>query len=119
MIEQVRRNGVAKARRVRLAFGSTLALTLCAMGLLASAGQASAQPFISFNPLLAGFGPIANGASTSKTFTLKNSGGAATGSLSVVLIGSSTFKVTSDQCTGVSLGSGKSCTVTVLSLIHI
>jgi len=113
MIERGCRFGVGRTRRARVAFGSMLAVTLCAMGLLAPSGQAAALPFTSFSPVLAGFGPVPSGTSASKTFTLKNSGGAATGQLSIALVGSSTFKVTSDQCTGVKLGAGKSCTVTV------
>src|ERR1700683_4769558 len=103
MIERVRSFGGAGQRGVLGVFGSSLAVALLAMGLLAPAGQAAAQPFIAFNPVLASVGPIAKGASTTKTFTLKNSGSAATGTLSIVLIGSSTFSVTSNSCTGVSL----------------
>src|ERR1700722_18171325 len=113
MIERVRSFGWAGRRGALGVFGASLAVGFLAMGLLAPAGQAAAQPLISFNPLLASVGPVAKGASTTKTFTLKNSGGAATGTLSIVLIGSSTFSVTTNSCTGVSLAAGKSCSVTV------
>jgi uncharacterized repeat protein (TIGR01451 family) len=113
MNERVRRFSFAGRRAVLGMFGSALAVALLTMGLLAPAGQAAAPPFIVFNPVLSSFGQIPPASSTTKTFTLKNSGGGATGPLSVVLVGSSTFKVTTDQCTGVSLASGKTCTVTV------
>ena len=71
------------------------------------------SPFISFTPLLAGFGATPAGASTSKAFTLKNSGKAPTGALSVARTGSSAFSISADACSGVSLAAGQSCTVTV------
>jgi len=58
---------------------------------------------------------IAKGSTESKTFVVTNTGGAATGALSVALSGKSVavFHKTADACTAVSLGPHKSCTVTV------
>jgi virginiamycin B lyase len=59
------------------------------------------------------FGTHAVGASVSQTFTLRNSGGSATGALTISLTGSTAFTKTADSCTAISLGAGKSCSVTV------
>jgi hypothetical protein len=56
---------------------------------------------------------VTPGQTVSQTFTLTNSGGSATGMLSVSLSGSLAFSITSDGCTGTALGKGRSCTVTV------
>jgi hypothetical protein len=48
-----------------------------------------------------------------QTFTLTNSGGAATGAMTVSLTGASAFSTTADTCTAGSLGPNKSCSVTV------
>jgi virginiamycin B lyase len=48
-----------------------------------------------------------------QTFTLANSGGQATGALTVTLAGAAAFTASGDTCTGASLAPGGSCTVTV------
>jgi hypothetical protein len=53
------------------------------------------------------------GQTGSQTFTLTNSGGSASGAVTVTLPGSAEFTITADTCTATSLGGGKSCTVTV------
>jgi hypothetical protein len=79
--------------------------------------QAAPAPQLAWTPS-GSFGTLDVGAAqaqTSKTITfmLANSGGAASGALSVSLTGSSPFKVTSNTCNGISLGPGKKCMVTV------
>jgi hypothetical protein len=68
------------------------------------------------------FSPAANGVhdfgvdvgrTASQTFTLTNSGRSATGALTIALTGSPAFHTTVDSCTAVSLGPGRSCSVTV------
>ena len=59
------------------------------------------------------FGTLEVGTTASKAFTLTNTGGTASGALAVSLTGSATFTKTADACTGISLGAGKSCSVTV------
>jgi uncharacterized repeat protein (TIGR01451 family) len=88
-------------------------LGLVSVGVMAPTAQAAGSPFISFSPLLAGFGSTPAGASVSKTFTLKNSGKAATGALSIARTGSSAFVISADACSGVSLAAGQSCAVTI------
>lgn len=80
------------------------------------AGQAGGAPAIAWSPATNGtydYGAVAPGQTASQTFTLTNSGGSATGMLSVSLFGSSAFSITSNACTGTALGKGKSCAVTV------
>jgi hypothetical protein len=100
--------------RRRRASGALVAAGLIGLGLLVpSAGQAARLPATAFSPLSYDYGTIDAGTTTSKTFTLTNSGGSATGAQSVSLTGSSAFSVTADTCTARSLGPRKSCSVTV------
>jgi thiol-disulfide isomerase/thioredoxin len=70
-------------------------------------------------PLLAGPAGTARadeqhtGATKSVTFTLTNAGGKASGPLRITLSGSSAFTISSNRCSGRSLGPNKSCTVPV------
>jgi hypothetical protein len=59
------------------------------------------------------YGNVNVGQTASQEFTLTNSGGSATGMLSISLMDSEAFAITSDACTGTALGPRKSCTVTV------
>jgi Domain of unknown function (DUF5050)/Abnormal spindle-like microcephaly-assoc'd, ASPM-SPD-2-Hydin len=81
------------------------------------AGAPPAPASLAFTPTTSAgtydFGTLAVGATASQTFTLKNSGGTATGALTVSLTGSAAFTKAADGCTAISLGAGKSCTVTV------
>ena len=113
MSRWARRLGVGRTRRTARSLAGIVVLGLVSVGLLAPAAQAAGSPFISFSPLLAGFGQTPAGASTSKSFTLKNSGKAATGTLSIARTGSSAFAITADGCSGTSLAAGGSCSVTV------
>jgi len=89
-------------------------LLVAALALLAPAvGQAASGPAIAFNPSSNDYGTIDANTTASQTFVLRNSGGKATSALQVTLTGSSAFSVTSDGCTGRSLGPRKSCSVTV------
>ena len=75
----------------------------------------SAAPPLAFTPSSYDYGTIDIdfGTPASQTFVLSNTGGSATGTLSVSLSGSSAFSKTADTCTAVSLGPRKSCSVTV------
>ena len=53
------------------------------------------------------------GQNRTKTFTLANTGGRASSALTVAVSGSATFAVTSDTCSGRTLGPRKACTVIV------
>lgn len=53
------------------------------------------------------------GTSTTKDFTLTNTGESATGVLTLTTFPSGPFTISADGCTGVSLGPDKSCKVTV------
>ena len=59
------------------------------------------------------FGSVAVGNTPSQTFTLTNTGGMSSGTITVNESGSTAFIITADGCTGKALGGSKSCTVTV------
>jgi hypothetical protein len=100
--------------RRRRASAALIAAGFIGLGLLVpNVGQAAGPPAIAFSPSSYDYGTIDSGTTASKTFTLTNSGGSATGALSVSLTGSSAFSVTADTCTARSLGPRKSCSVTV------
>ena len=87
-----------------------------ATDVLAGSGRAlGAAPGLVFTPAAYDFGTVFTGKTASQPFTLTNSGGAATGPLTVSLssFGSPEFFITSNTCTGTSLGPGQTCTVTV------
>ena len=91
-------------------------VTASAVLLTAAVGQAGGPPSLSWSPSTSGgfdFGTVGVGDSHSQTFTLTNSGGSASADLTISLSGPTTFTVTSDGCTGTSLGPRKSCTVTI------
>lgn len=93
----------------------TAALGALALFLPLSAG-AGGSPSIAWSPSGSyDYGAVTPGQTASKTFTLTNSGGSATGMLSVSLSGSgaTAFSITSNTCGGTALGKGKSCAVTV------
>jgi len=79
------------------------------------AGRPSA-PALVWSPAINGtynYGTFDAGETASRVFTLANSGGSASGALAIGISGSAAFAITSDACTGIALGSGKTCTVTV------
>lgn len=89
-----------------------------AVALLAPAvGHAGSAPALSWLPTTSAgvydYGTVA--AATDATFTLMNSGGTATGALTVTLspAASSSFAKTVDNCTATSLGPNKSCVIAV------
>jgi hypothetical protein len=82
----------------------------------AAIGTAGGPPSISWSPATTGsfdFGTVGVGDVQSQSFTLTNTGGSASAALTVSLSGPGTFTVTSDGCTGTSLGPMKSCMVTI------
>ena len=78
---------------------------------------------LAFTPSIAGyppssglynFGTLDVGTTASQIFTLTNIGGTASGALTISLgAEAGVFTKTADTCTGISLGPGKSCSVTV------
>ena len=95
--------------------GSVAVLVAAAVVLLApAAGQAGGSPSIAWSGT-ANYGAVPVHQAASQTFTLTNSGGSGSGVLSVSLSGTgpAVFGIASDACTGVALGKGKSCAVTV------
>ena len=75
--------------------------------------MAITPPRLGFTPSPYDFGEVRTREAATQSFTLANSGGLATGPLTVTLEGAAAFTTTGDTCTGTSLGSGASCTVTV------
>jgi hypothetical protein len=57
------------------------------------------------------FGEVANGSTTTHIFTVQNTGGSASGALVASLSGAGDFSITSDTCTGTSIGPKKTCQV--------
>jgi hypothetical protein len=96
---------------------SIVAAAAAAVTLLApAAGQGAGPPALAWLPATNGvydYGTIAPGQTASQTFALTNSGGSATGILTVALSGSSAFTKTADGCSATSLGPRRSCTVSV------
>jgi hypothetical protein len=68
---------------------------------------------LGFTPASYDYGKVAVGQTPSQAFTLANSGGQATGPLTVTVADADAFTTTGDHCTGTSLEPGQSCTVNV------
>ena len=68
---------------------------------------------LAFTPSPFDYGQVGTGQPVSQTFTLANTGGQATGTLTDTLTGSAAFTITGDTCTGTSLAASGTCTVTV------
>ncbi len=86
---------------------------LVAVGVFAPVALAGGAPSIAFTPSSHDYATTDPGTTASQTFVLTNTGGSATGALTVSLSGSSAMSVTADGCTAKSLGPRKSCSVTV------
>ena len=89
--------------------------TLAAAAMLAGAAPAAARPApaaLAFSPSPYHYGQVAAGQAASRAFTLANTGGRATGKLTVALAGPAAFTITANTCKH-SLAPRKSCTVTV------
>jgi hypothetical protein len=99
--------------KVRKRRAVVAAVGLVALGLLVPTALGGGAPVIAFTPGSYDYGIVGSANTPSHTFTLKNTGGSATGALTVSLSGSSLFTKTADTCTAASLGPNKSCTVTV------
>jgi hypothetical protein len=100
------------AARAGVVAASAVALLVPAV-----AANAAQTPAIAWSPATSAgtynFGtPAAGQPASQKTFTLANSGGSATSALTIAVTGPA-FTKAADSCTGISLGAGKSCTVTV------
>lgn len=104
------RNGM---RAAFVVFGS-----LAIVALTAAPSWAGGAASLGWSPLKPGgnnYGTVEGGSSKSETFTLTNAGGKASASLTVKVTNSkgTSFSITSDGCSGRSLGPRKSCSVTV------
>jgi hypothetical protein len=101
-------------RRATVVAGAAVVLLGTAMGV---ASAASGGPVLSWSPTTSpgtyNFGTVSPGSTVSQAFTLTDSGGGATSTLTVSLTGSSAFTKTKDTCTGTKLSPKKSCSVTV------
>jgi hypothetical protein len=77
----------------------------------------SAPPSLVWSPTTSSgiynFGTLEAGETKSETFKLTNAGGKASGALTITLPGSAALSITSNECTGRSLGPKKSCSVSV------
>src|SRR5262245_47308574 len=86
------------------------------LGLTAGVASAGGTTVLSWSPTTSpgtyNFGTVNAGQKVSQAFTLTNSG-KVSGTLTVTLAGSSAFTRTADTCTGISLGTRKSCRVTL------
>ena len=103
-------------RRTAAAAAVLTAAVLTAAAVTAGAGTAAASPrspVLAFTPAPYSYGQVTAGQAASQTFTLANTGGQATGALTVTLAGPAAFTATGGTCTGTSLAPGGSCTVTV------
>jgi hypothetical protein len=96
----------------------TLALMTAGIGGAVAAHAAATPASLAWSPTTSSgtydYGTLATGATKSVTFTLTNAGGKATGPLRITLSGSAAFTISSNRCTGGSLGPNKSCTVPVV-----
>lgn len=72
------------------------------------------RPKITFSPSLVNFGTSLPGSTSApQTITVSNPGALPNGPVTVTKIGSSTFTIASDDCTGATLAPGGTCTVAV------
>ena len=92
------------------------AVLLAAAAALAGAGTALAKPaapVLAFTPSPYDFGQVTTGERAAQRFRLTNSGGKATGKLTVRLSGAAAFTIVRDRCSGTRLRPGRSCGVRV------
>ncbi len=107
-----------RASRRTLAHGLlAAAIGVTTMTVGTGTAQAASPPALSWTPSTGSasfdYATIDAGQTGVQTFTLRNSGGSATSALTVTRTGSNAFPITSDTCSGTSLGPRKTCTVTV------
>lgn len=104
----------AAARR-RLTF-SVLGAAVAAVMVIPGVAQGAPSPTLTWTPTTTSydFGTLSAGTTASQTFTLTNTGKSASGAIKAVEVsGSTAFTITSDTCTGTSLGPRTTCSVTV------
>jgi hypothetical protein len=102
-----------KAVRRRRPLPVLAALGLVCLAVLVPMASGAPAPSVAFAPSSWDYGTVDANTIATKTFVLRNSGGASTGELAVSLTGSSAFGVTANTCTGRGLGPEKTCSVTV------
>lgn len=76
----------------------------------------STTPALVISPTSRSFGSVVLGAtSSSHVFTINNGGGGTSGTLAINVVGtaSSSYSMSNDTCTGVTLGAGASCTLSL------
>lgn len=92
---------------------ASVALSAAALGSVSPAWSATPSPAaLTWSLAQYDFGSVTPGQEGLQTFTLINTGGKSSGTISVTG-GSTVFVITSNGCTGKALGAGKSCDVTV------
>jgi hypothetical protein len=79
---------------------------------LALSGKAG-SPSLAFSPASYDFGAVDVGATPTQTFTLTNSGGGTSESLTSSLSGSSAMSIAGDGCSGAELAPGAACEITI------
>jgi hypothetical protein len=114
-----RKEGKNMTQKMRMLAMALLALVLAMAGIggAVDAHAATTPASLAWAPTTSSgtynYGTLAVKATKSVTFTLTNSGGKASGPLTITQSGSSAFSSTQDRCSGRSLGPNKSCTDTV------
>jgi hypothetical protein len=98
----------------RRATAAPVVTALVATALFASSAHAGDAPKIAFDKSAYEFGTVDTGASAAQTLTLKNSGGSATGALTIALSGpgAARYSISDDTCTLEGIGPRKSCSLT-------
>ena len=107
--------GRADRARRRTAAAAAVVL-LAAAAVLAGAATAVAKPaspVLAFTPSPYDYGRVSTGESAAQRFRLTNTGGKATGKLTVRLSGAAAFTIGRDTCSGTKLRPGRSCVVRV------
>jgi hypothetical protein len=103
-------------RRAAVAAGAAVMVLGAGVGVASASGAPPVLTWSQGGTTITSFdyGTLDAGAGATKTvtFTLTNSGGMASGTLTITLAGPTAFTVTADGCTGTSLGPKKSCSVT-------
>ena len=90
---------------------AAVALLLAATG--GHAAKGPPPPALAWSPTSFDYGTVRVGNTAAQQFRLTNTGGSATGALTVLMAGSAAYAITANACTDTALGAGKSCLVTV------
>jgi hypothetical protein len=88
------------------------AAAVVVLGAATGAAARTSPAVLAFHPAPYDYGQVRVGQRAAETFTLVNTGGRASGALTVTVSGSAAFTITAGTCRS-SLGPGKKCTVRV------